>query len=219
MQPIETPIKNVTVCAYFNPLEPLEEVVITGASGTYSVGTLTVNVFYNLNLTSVDKLLEKLTVHGRYFATWENSDGSIFTSPWMYCTDNSKAPKFGRTVTLFDSKGETQNLGLISGSIDSTKYIKLSSLNDITVSQFYSGSAIGSKVLIENGKGNIIATKIGTPHLMGVDITEGTKVGSLIVGMKDIAISGKTDKGESYTQTGLTVVSLGEDVVLIKEFF
>jgi|TARA_B110000090_G_C13042945_1_gene316392 hypothetical protein len=48
MQPIPIKVKNATIYQYFNPLEPLTEVILTDGTGTYSLGTLGLNAFYNL---------------------------------------------------------------------------------------------------------------------------------------------------------------------------
>ncbi len=218
MQAIPVPVKNVTVYAYFNPTEPLEEVVITGATGTYAVGTLTVNVFYNLDLNADGKRVNPLNIHGRYYATGETMDGKTFTTPWMYCLDNSDTPRFGRTITLLHPNDHPQISAVAPASVDPSEYIKLSPLTDITVSQLFPAPAIGQQTLIENGKGNIIGTRIGTPHLMGVEVDSGDPVGKLVGGMKDILISGKTEDGKPFSQIGLTVISAGEPAIFLKEF-
>jgi hypothetical protein len=55
MQGLPIKVMNVTVYAYINPLEPLTEVVLEGSSGTYSIGTLGLQSFYNLNLSNEGK--------------------------------------------------------------------------------------------------------------------------------------------------------------------
>ncbi len=213
---IPVKVKNVTVYAYIDPREPLTEVVISGASGTYSVGSLGLNIFYNLDLTDGGKRQNPVFVHNRYFATCESEDGTVFTTPWMYCLDNSDQPKFGRTVTAFSPNDDIAQVGpLVSNEDD---YIKLSPLTNITVSQLFPPPLIGQRTLIEDGSGYIIATRIGTPHLMGVQVDTGKRVVPLIPGMKNVIITGKTADGHHFSNTGYTVVSAGEPAIFLQEF-
>lgn len=216
MQAIPVKVKNITLYAYFSPIEPLTEVVLSGASGTYAVGTLMMSSFYNLDITNEGKQENPLAVHSKYYAVGETEDGSKFTTPWMYCLDNSKQPKFGRTIT-YGPTNTAETLG-VSGS-DASGYITLGALTDITVSQLFPGHATGQTTLIENGTGNIIATKYGTPHLMGVQVDHGDVVTPFSPDMKNIIISGKTEKGEVFSQTGYTAVSNGKPAIFLKEFF
>lgn len=215
MQPIPVKVKNVNVYAYF-PNQPLIEEVITGASGTYSVGTLLTNVFYNLDLTNGGTRKNPLVVHGKYYATGETESGEKFTTPWMYCTNNSDQPEFGRTIQLAASTADTSNVSLPMG--DESGFIKLGPLTDITVSQLFPPPAIGQRTLITNGSGYIIATKIGTPHEMGVQVDSGDRLGQIIAGSKRIIITGTTQDGHRFSQIGLTVVSGGQPAIFLKEF-
>lgn len=216
MQPIPVKVKNVTLYAYFNPLEPLSEVVLSGASGTYSVGTLIMSIFYNLNIDNEGKKENPLNIHGKYFATAETESGEKITTPWMYCLDNSAQPKFGRTITL----GQTNEAdNAIAPVVDSSVYIKLAPLTDITVSQSFPSPEIGQRILISNGTGNIIATRFGTPHEMGIEVDSGQRFGGIVPGMKNIIISGKTKEGQIYSQTGYTVISGGEPAIFLREFW
>ncbi|MBC8754259.1 hypothetical protein H2O64_06215 [Kordia sp. YSTF-M3] len=218
MQAIPVKVKNVTVYAYFNPIEPLEEVIITGATGTYSVGTLMTNIFYNLDLNADGKRHNPLNVHGKYYATGETSDGTKFTTPWMYCLENDATPTFGRTVSMLHSKHDIQNATINSAEADPSDYITLGPLTDITVSQLFPAPEIGQLLLIENGKGNIIGTRIGTPHLMGVQVDSGDRVGRLVGGMKNIIITAKTKDGKPFSQIGLTTISAGKPAIFLRLF-
>ena len=215
MQPIPVKVKNVTVYAYF-PNQPLIEEVITGASGTYSVGTLLTSVFYNLDLTNGGTRKNPLVVHGKYYATGETESGEKFTTPWMYCTNNSDQPEFGRTIKLAASNADAANVSLPMG--DESGFIKLGPLTDITVSQEFPPPAIGQRTLITNGNGYIIATKIGTPHEMGVQVDSGDRLGQIVVGSKGVIITGTTQDGRRFSQVGLTVVSGGQPAIFLKEF-
>ncbi|WP_298904296.1 hypothetical protein [uncultured Psychroserpens sp.] len=215
MQPLPVKVKNVSVFAYFNPNEPLSEVILTGASGVYSVGTLMTSIFYNLDLTDEGRKENPLNVHSQYYATGETESGDKFTTPWMYCLDNSNQPKFGRTKTLVASSADSH---VDEATVNESDYIKLGALTDITVSQLFPPPAIGQRLLIENGSGNIIATRVGTPHEMGVQVDSGRRIGEISSGMKRIIISGKTKDGDRFSQTGYTAVSGGDPAIFIKQF-
>jgi hypothetical protein len=217
MQGLPIKVMNVTVYAYINPLEPLTEVVLEGSSGTYSVGTLGLQSFYNLNLSNEGKKDNPLIVHSRYYATGETQSGAKFTTPWMFCLNNSDQPQFGRTISFLSSHTDAPEVGLpvVIGS----EFITLAPLTDITVSQLFPAPAIGQRTLISNGKGNIIATKIGTPHEMGIQVDSGDRFGGLLSGAKNIIISGKTKEGDLFSQTGYTVISGGTPAIFLKEFF
>ncbi|MEM6721513.1 MAG: hypothetical protein AAF611_19460 [Bacteroidota bacterium] len=71
--------------------------------------------------------------------------------------------------------------------------------------------------MIEKGVGFIIATRIGTPHLMGIEVVEGDRVSPFPAGLKNISASGKTEKGP-YSRQNLTAVSNGEPAVFLETF-
>jgi hypothetical protein len=220
MQPIPVKVKNVSVYAYFDPTMPLSEEILSGASGTYSVGTLIRNAFYNLDLDNEGKKENPLKVHGKYYAKGETETGEPFQTPWMYCLDNSDQPKFGRTIRF----GEPDNDAIngVGFDVKPSQYITLSPLTNITVTQQFPPPAIGEELLIENGEGHVISTKTGTPHEMGVEVSSGTRVGRIVPGAKNIMISGTihTPDGEHiYIVSGLTVISGGEPAIFLKEFF
>jgi hypothetical protein len=215
MQPIPVKVKNVKVFPYIGGggVGPVVEPIIQGASGTYSVGTLGLSIFYNLNLTS-GKQTSAPEVHGQYFATGEYENGSGFATVWMYCLEGGKSPKFGRTVTVgagADAEAEAQPLSVPA-------YFKMGPLTDITVSQLFPPPAIGQVTLIQGGKGNIIGTYVGTPHLMGVEVTGGTRSGLLHVGMKRIIITGKNKEGNLLTFTNETCLAAGPTAVFFRLF-
>ena len=217
MQGIPVKVRNVNIYAYFNPTEPLEELVIEGATGTYTVGTLTTNIFYNLDLNDDGKRVNPLNVHGRYYATFEYEDSSKpITTVWMFCLDNSDTPRFGRTINLLHSNDA--DAAATPAVVDESDYIRLTPLHDITVSQLFPPPAIGQRTLIENGTGYIIGTRIGTPHLMGVEVDSGDVVGKFTPGMKRIIISGRNDDGELITRTDLTVISNGKPAIFLRTF-
>lgn len=217
MQPIPVKVKNVSVYPYLGigPVGPVVQPVITGAAGTYSVGTLGLNVFYNLDLSG-GKQTGTLQVHGRYIAIGEYENGSPFSTVWMFCLEAGKAPRFGRTVTMGASDAAASEADAQPLSVP--PYIVLQPLTDITVSQVFPPPAIGQVVLIQGGKGNVIATRVGTPHLMGVEVKGGKRSPQLHTGMKNIIITGKTKDGHLYTVSSETCVSAGDPAVFFRLF-
>ena len=157
-----------------------------------------------------------LTIHGRYYATCETENGDKFRTSWMYCLDNSDKPKFGRTITVGKESSNDENLTLLSANTSS--FIKLGDLTNITVSQLFPFPAIGQRTLIEKGKGSIICTKTGTPHEMGVEVDSGDRVGEFMSGSKNIIISGKTKEGEQFFGRGYTVISSGNPAIFLQVF-
>ena len=103
MQPIPIPVGNVNVYPYVDwpphaGIGPAIPPVIEGASGTYSVGTLGTQVFYNLDLKGGERK-GPLHVGGKYVA-WAESEGGPFQTPWLLCTSAGDEPTFGRTTGL-----------------------------------------------------------------------------------------------------------------------
>jgi hypothetical protein len=217
MQPIPVKVKNVSVYPYLGvSIGPVVEPVLTGAGGTYSIGTLGMSVFYNLDLSG-GKLSGTLGIHQQYIAQGQYEDGSPFISVWMYCLDNSSKPRFGRTVYM-QNEMSAPGVENSPGAISVPPYIVLAPLTEVTVSQLFPPPAIGQLLLIDKAKGNIIATKVGTPHEMGVEVTGGKRTGQLHNGMSRIIISGKTKDGHMYTASGLTCVSAADPAVFFKLF-
>lgn len=215
MQPIPRKVKNVKVYPYIDwkggGVGPVILPVIEGGSGTYAVGTLLTSVFYNLNLASGEQKT-KLGIHQRYFATGETEDGSSFTTPWLYCTNAGDKPEFGRTITLLKPENDTLHAEILP------EYITLGPLTDITVTQSFPPPAIGEILLIENGSGNVIATRTGTPHEMGVEVKSGNRVGQLRPGLKNIMITGKNKDGQTFTMGNLTCINPNEPAIFLHQF-
>lgn len=218
MQPIPVKVKNVNIYPYINfnggGPGPVILPVITGAAGTYAVGTLGLSVFYNLNITG-GKQIEKLLVHNSYIAEGEYENGSPFTSHWMYCLDAGTSPEFGLTTTILSTIGTSAAANV---SLNVPPYIVLAPLTNINVSQLFPPPAIGQLSLITNGTGNIIATKFGTPHEMGVEVKGGTRSGSLHNGMTRIIVSGKTKDGHTVAFSGLTCLDARDPSIFLRVF-
>lgn len=215
MQPIPRKVKNVNIYPYIDwkggGVGPVILPVIEGASGTYAVGTLMTSIFYNLDLTTATQK-SKLGVHQRYVAIGETEDGTPFNTPWMYCTNAGDQPEFGRTITLLKQENDSVDAEFLP------QYITLGPLTDITVTQSFPPPAIGEILLIENGSGNVIATRTGTPHEMGVEVKSGNRVGQLRAGFKNIMITGKNKDGQTFTMGNLTCINPNEPTIFLHQF-
>lgn len=215
MFPIPVKVKNVNVYPYFSwhggGIGPVILPVIEGASGDYSVGTLLTNVFYNLNLSGGQQS-SPLVVHESYIAIGETEEGAPFTSHWMYCLSGGSEPTFGLTISSFYTSYNYE-----TGNLNTPPYFTISPLTDITVSQLFPPPAIGQKLLITNGIGNIIATRVGTPHEMGVEVTSGDRVGLLSAGLQNIIITGKNADGNFISMGSLTCISAAQPAVFLRQ--
>ncbi|SFW85836.1 hypothetical protein [Chitinophaga sancti] len=215
MFPSAIKVKNVNVYPYANwpgyGVGPALTKVIEGASGVYSVGTLFTNVMYNLSLSG-GKELAPLVVHESYVAIGETEYGVPFTSHWVYCLQAGPEPTFGLTINAYYVP-----FHYVPGSYSTPPYFPIAALTDITVSQLFAPPAIGQKLLIVNGTGNIIATKTGTPHEMGVEVTSGHRVSPLAVGLQGILITGKTKDGHLISFNSLTCTDAGEPAVFLRQ--
>lgn len=214
MQAIPVKVKNVSVYPYTEwnggGIGPVILPVIEGASGTYGVGTLGRSVFYNLNL---EPEKSSIGIHQRYLATGESEDGTFFTTPWMYSTDISDDLEFGRTITRGSRDSEAIHVESVP------PYIVLGPLTDITVTQIFPAPVIGERVIIESGSGNIIATKTGTPHELGIEVITGKRLGRLIPGFSDYMITGKNKEGETVTIGRLTCLDPNDPALFLHQFW
>jgi hypothetical protein len=215
MYPLPVKVKNVSLYPYVNwhggSIGPVIPPVIEGATGEYSVGSLFTNVFYNLTLEGGHRSSE-LAVHASYVAVGEMEDGTPFTSHWMYCLQNGPEPTFGLTVPAYYVP-----FHFTPGAVATPPYFQVAPLTDITVSQLFPVPAIGQQLLITKGTGNLIATKTGTPHEMGVEVTSGDCVGKFYPGLQNVIITGKNAEGHLITLTALTCSITGESAVFLRQ--
>ncbi|GJM09364.1 MAG: hypothetical protein DHS20C11_16400 [Lysobacteraceae bacterium] len=213
MQPIPVPISDVSVYPYI-PDAPIEvPPVLTGASGTYSVGTLTTNIFYNMSLSGGDEKTP-LSVGHTYYAVAKSKDGQSFQTHWMRCLTAGDAPTFGLTVNMLKPEESSVAVGSEDGP-----YIYLGELKDVNVSQPFRPPAIGSLSLISNAKGEWIGTRIGTPHLMGIQAENSSPSSLLHVGMDRINASGtRVSDGQLISYSNLVCVDAGNPAVFLQKF-
>jgi hypothetical protein len=215
MFPSPVKVKNVNVYPYVNwqggGVGPALLPVVEGASGVYSVGTLFTNVMYSLSLSG-GKQMAPLVVHESYVAIGETEHGAQFTSHWVYCLHAGPEPVFGLTINAYYVP-----FHYVPGSYSTPPYFPIAPLTDITVSQLFAPPSIGQKLLIVNGKGNIIATRTGAPHEMGVEVTSGDRLSALAVGLQGIVITGKMADGNIISLNSLTCTGAGVPAVFLRQ--
>ena len=132
MQPISTKIKNVTIFKQFPEHETIIEEISSGGTGTYSVGTLGLNSYFNLSIDNQGTVTNSLNINERYYATFETETGQKSNTVWMYCSNNSKTPSFGRTITL--GAADKNDTGVTIA--EPSGFIQLGELTDITVTEY-----------------------------------------------------------------------------------
>ncbi len=223
MQGIPQAVTEVSVYPYIDwppnsGLGPVILPVIEGATGTYQVSTLITNVFYNLDLTNAT-LKAPLHLGGKYTATFTMA-GSPTNTTWMYCTDASVNAKFGRTVSMTGPAADVVHAAPpeISADTDENQLIQLAPVDDLSVSQpFGPPPIVGTRLVIQDASGHLVATRTGTPHLTGFSIADPD--GKFEVGMKNLTASGKNaETGQLTALSNLTCVSVGTTAVLLQTF-
>ncbi|HUN42517.1 MAG TPA: hypothetical protein VMU81_19665 [Acetobacteraceae bacterium] len=98
MQEIPQPVTGVSVYPYL-PHIPIEVPAhFVRGVGTYAVGTLMMDIFYNLDLVEGTPLHGGVVAGVNYYALCQGADGETFQTPWMTCLQGGSAPRFGRTI-------------------------------------------------------------------------------------------------------------------------
>lgn len=189
MTPIPTPVKNVRVFPYIPDSPIIVPPVFVSGAGTYAVGTLGMNVFYNLDLTSGEAQNSGVHAGVKYYAVGLDQEGKEFTTTWLTCTKGGAQPQFGRTTHFgpFTPGAEQEAHADIIYSIH---------LSDVAVNVFIPPCEPLFIPLIENGKA--IATFAGLlpSGTWTVSVTGGERINPLQDGAT-VTISGTnvaTDK-------------------------
>jgi hypothetical protein len=217
MQAIPTPVKNVNLYPYLDvgPVGPAVQPVIVNATGTYSVGTLTTWAYYNLGLKGGEHK-GKLVKGDKYIARAETEDGKFFETHWMYCMTTGEKPTFGASVNMIG--GHAMMGSPAPKSDEEDPYIVLAELEDLNGYGELPPPAVGSFSFVTNGTGQLIATRVGTPHLMGIRIKSGLDM-PLRVGEIATSISGrKVGDDQRVSYSNLKVVSTGDEPVLLQNW-
>ena len=213
MTPIPQPITNVTVYPYITaPIELMP--VIENATGTYSVGTLTTHVYYNMDLHGGDRT-GKLEKGGAYFAEATDAAGNRFRTHWMHCTDAGDSPTFGLTQNLLHPQQTAPNFPIGDGP-----YIHIEELVDFTTMINFKPPAIGEMEINLGKAGWLIGTRTGTPHVNGFLIENPTLPNFYAVGSRNISISAQSKKsGKTVSYDNLTLVSANsKEAVFLQQF-
>ena len=85
--------------------------------------------------------------------------------------------------------------------------------------QLFPPPQIGEINLIEGATGALVATRVGTPHLMGFLVDDGHRFSPLHVGMTGIVVRGqRDDNGEPITLGNLECKNPGDPAVFLQHF-
>ena len=208
-------LTDVNVYPYIPQLGPtVVPPVLTGAEGEYCVGSFLVYLNYNLDLTGGNRTGD-LDVGATYYASGKNEDGKIVLVHWMTCITAGDRPTFGLTRGLLDSSTATPQVS----SADLSPYFTIAEVEDITVVQQGLPDEPLEIILVENARGALIGTRIGTPHLTGFRIESERLSKELHVGEHRLSVNGKEVKsGKSIGLGNLTCVDAGNPSILLQEF-
>ena len=161
-----------------------------------------------------------LGIDGTYQFSAELEDGSEVNIPWLVCENNGVFPLFTRLIVAGyenltgESKAADKALALNTSPSD---YIDFGPLTDISIIKPFGGIAIGFEVLVENGTGELIGTRIGTPHLMGVRVDSGV-VAKLKTCDKGLIVRAKfKDKVIHYRD--FAVIDPGDPAIFLQDFY
>ncbi|MGR2679243.1 hypothetical protein [Chromobacterium haemolyticum] len=193
MAPFPTKVSQVRIYPYIPNSLIVVPAVFTGGAGTYSVGTLGRNVFYNLDLTSGEPQHGGVHSGNRYYAICTNPEGSEFTTMWLTCLQGGETPRFGRTITHGRPRPQVRDDADLHEDIAYQIH-----LNDVSVSAYIPPNEPLSIPLIENGKG--IATFAGL----------------LPGGTWSVTVAG--GERPNHLQEGMTVTIAGTNVATGKPF-
>jgi hypothetical protein len=185
MEPIPQPVTNVSIYPYL-PDQPIEvPPVFVNGRGTYSVGTLTTYIFYNLDLNSGSPQHGGVTAGTRYLARGQDAQGKPFQAPWMHCLQGGETPRFGRTIHMLGQADATTAEPDIAYRIY---------LGDVNVSLYVNPTEPLEVPLIEGGKG--IATFAGLlpGGRWSAVVSGGKRVNQLSKGMR-VTINGTNVNG------------------------
>ncbi|WP_146131780.1 hypothetical protein [Chromobacterium amazonense] len=189
MTPIPSPVTQVRVYPYIPDASIIVPPVFTGGAGTYSVGTLTTNIFYNLDLNSGEAIHSGPHAGNHYYAVCKDSSGNDFTTPWMTCLKGGPQPQFGRTIHLLHAAHGPATDTNSNQTVSNPDIVHQIHLSDISVNAYVSATEPLMIPLIEGGQG--IATFAGLlpGATWSVSVTGGERVNPLHVGMS-VTISG-----------------------------
>lgn len=217
MQAIPVPVKNVTLYPYLNasPGGPVVEPVIENATGTYSVGTLTTWIYYNLSLKGGEHITP-LKLGAKYIASAELEDGRHIETHWMQCMKIGNEPTFGLSINMIH--GHMMMGSPAPSSPEEDPYFVIAELDDLSAWIRLKPPAIGQVRILDGGKGQLIGTRFGTPHQTGVRITSGLRQ-PVTVGETLFHVTGCQAGNDRQVEfASLTAVIGGDQPVLLPHF-
>ncbi|MEL6716078.1 MAG: hypothetical protein AAFP86_20015 [Planctomycetota bacterium] len=230
MQGLPKPVTDVTVWpeVHMPPhlgIGPVVPPVIEHGRGTYTVGTLFLDVFYNLDLTQLD-LRYPLHAGARYVAQATAEDGSVFRSPALICLNDGPRPRFGRTsgpglersgAAASTSAAVPQTVA--SHDVGPGDLIQLAALKDVSITYTLPRPAIGTVEYASGCPGELVAARTGTPHLTGFTVQVGGRGLAVAVGSTGYSVTGRrVDNGDFVSLGNLTCRASGTNPVFLQSF-
>ncbi|GEM_PF-788518 len=218
-------VKNVNVYPYLpDPIGggpgPVVFPVIEGAEGVLTLTWLGVRI----QIVSLE--IEGGTRHGELYHKGNyqfaalNEEGQPENIPWLVCQNVGPRPIFSRTIGSYQLPGGgSDKQEVLSDHFTPAQgdYIDLGPLTAISVIKPFGKFMPGFEILVENGTGELIGTRTGTPHLMGVRIDTGI-VGHFEPGQTGLCFQAKTQSGRHVYYNDLEVVSPDNPVILMQKF-
>lgn len=214
-------VTDVDICPYIDwdprwGIGPVVLPVVTGGHGTYVIDASGVGVGYELDITGgtiEHPPIGKLMVGGTYVARMTDEDGNPVSSPPITCTSEDA---LGQTFAAFQVTNGT-GPAVAAESVDAGDLIILEPLTDMGgIMSDEPGELVMS--LFTNGTGNVVATRAGTPHLMGVRVDQAEWTNRVGVGTHQITVSGRRRDGKPVVYTNLTVVATEPDTIFLQHF-
>lgn len=214
-------VTDVDIYPYFHwdphwGIGPVILPVVTRAHGTYVVDPSGVGVSFMLDITGgtiEDPPIGKLVVGGAYVAKMTGADGKAIVSPTLTCTGEDPV---GQTFAGFQATTGT-GPAVAPQTADASDLIVLEPLTDMGGTMSDEPGELVME-LFKNGTGNVVATRVGTPHLMGVRVEHADWGNPVAVGAHQITVAGRKSDGERVVFTNLTVVATEPDAVFLQHF-
>ncbi|ANQ51512.2 hypothetical protein MY04_4168 [Flammeovirga sp. MY04] len=211
-------VKNVSIYAYSDNLELKHIEIISKLSGVYTIKTIGLNSFFELNLTHQqdEELMVKL--HHQYYALGETEEGNSFITPRMFCVDTTPSIILGRPLGDDDQGLKTKQNKMETFYDKSTKFKTVGILTNINVSERFSPPNIGQRLLIKEGVGRVIAAHkdpLSSSSIIIID--EGEIYDPILKGPRDIIISGIKENGDRFIQLGHQCITDALPHIFIKK--
>ncbi|AUH50347.1 hypothetical protein CXB49_05750 [Chromobacterium sp. ATCC 53434] len=222
MAPNPQPVTQVRIFPYIPDSHIIVPPVFVSGAGTYAVGTLGMNVFYNLDMNSGEAQNGGPQAGSKYYAIGKTSEGKEFTTTWLTCLKGGPTPQFGRTIThgrRASTAAPTASDHAVSTASGFNEDIAISHqvhMEDVVINAYIHPTEPLMLPLIADGKG--IASYV--PHgSWSITVTGGERVNPLQVGMRVTAHGTNVATGKPFFIPAVLVTeSTTEPAVFIEGY-